>query len=74
MRESNNKTLNSCPQLPQMFADFLNSLTGRHNGKLAANAYLYIPSHLKYVAALNCENIYVQKITMLKKQLKQTAM
>ena len=57
-----------------MFTDFLNSLTGRHNGKLAANAYLYIPSHLKYVAALNCENIYVQKITMLKKQLKQTAM
>jgi len=38
-----------------------------------SSRYLNIPPHLKYVATLPCE-LSVQKIAMLKKQLKQTAM
>ena len=34
-----NKTLNSCPQLPQMLTDFQNSFTGRLTDKFATNAY-----------------------------------
>ena len=46
-----NKTLNSCPCLPQMITDFQNSFTDRFTGKFTTN-HLNIPSHLKYVANL----------------------
>jgi len=38
-----------------MLTDFQNSFTGRLSGKFAANSYLNIPLHLKYVATLPCE-------------------
>ena len=51
-----NKTLvNSSTQLPQMLTDFRNFFAGRLGGKFAANSYLNIPPHLKYVATLPCE-------------------
>jgi len=33
--EAKNKTLNSCPQLPQMLNDFQNSFAGNLSGKFA---------------------------------------
>jgi len=55
-RESiKNKTLNSCPYLPQMLTDFQNPFTDRLTGKFATNLSLNIPPHLKYVTTLPCE-------------------
>ena len=50
-----NKTLNSCPQFLQVLTDFQNSFTDRLSDKFAAQAYLNISPHLKYVATLPCE-------------------
>ena len=50
-----NKTLNSCPKLPQMLTDFHNYFTVRLTGKFGTQSYLNILPHLKYVAALPCE-------------------
>ena len=50
-----NKTLNSCPQLPQMLTDYQNSFTDRLIGKFATNLSLNVTLHLKYVATLPCE-------------------
>jgi len=38
-----------------MLTDFRNFFAGRLGGKFAANSYLNIPPHLKYVATLPCE-------------------
>ena len=39
-----NKTVTSCPLLPQMLTDFQNSFTDRLSGKFATNSYLNIPT------------------------------
>ena len=54
-----------------MLTDFQNSFTGRLIGKLATNLYLNISAHLKYVATLPYE---IQKMAVLQKELKHTAM
>ena len=54
-RESKSKTLNSCPQLPQMLTDFLNSFTDKFSGKFATNLCFNIPSHLTPVVTLPYE-------------------
>ena len=54
-RESKNKTLNSCSQLPDMLTDFQNYFDDRLTGKFATQSCLNIPPHLKYVGTLYCE-------------------
>ena len=44
-RESKNKTLNSCSQLPQIYTEFQNSFTGRLSVEFATNLYLNTVSH-----------------------------
>ena len=50
-----------------MLTDFHNCFTGRLTDKFAANSYLNIPPHLKYVATLPSEISMFKKIAMLKK-------
>ena len=50
-----NKTLNSCPQLPQMLTHFQNSFANRLIDKFATNTYLNIPPRSKHVVTLRCE-------------------
>jgi len=56
-----------------MLTDLQIFFTGRLNGEFATNLHLNIPVHINYVATLPCE-ISVQKMTVLQKKLKQTAM
>ena len=43
-RESKNKTLNSCPQLPQMLIDFQNTFKDRLSGKFATKIIFKYPT------------------------------
>ena len=56
-----NKTVNSCPQLPQKLTDFQFSFAGRLSDKFATKLCVNIPPHLEYVATQPCE------ISMFKK-------
>jgi len=47
-----NKTVNSCPQLPQLLTDFQNSFAVRLTSEFATKSYLNIPPRLEYVAIL----------------------
>jgi len=50
-----NKTLNSCPWLPQMLTDFQNSFANTFIGEFVTKSYSNVPPLLKYVSTLPCE-------------------